>query len=241
MKIVSAHQPAYMPWLGYFHKMLLCDEFVVMDDVQYEKNSFINRNKILLNTSSVWLTVPVATKDYKTRTIRDMKVVDHKWKRKHVASIEQSYRKAPHFDAVMPIVAQTLNQDSDFLIDYTNAFLTGVISYLDIATTIHWASEMDIRSKKLDYVIELTGKLEGSVFVFGELGKDYADESVLEAAGIRPYFQAYDHPEYRQNANEFVPYLGVVDALFFCGKETLDLISVGNMTIDTLRSNISTP
>lgn len=230
MKVISAHQPAYLPWFGYFHKILLSDAFVVMDDVQFEKNSFINRNKILQNGNGTWLTMPVITKDYKTKTIRDIKVMDQRWKRKHLMSIEQSYKKYECFAEVMPLISKTLTVESEFMVDYTNAFLHETMAFLGLSTPISFASELNIEARKLDYVIELTKKMGGDVFVFGSQGKDYADETLLKEEGIQPYFQAYTHPTYPQRTEEFVPYLSILDALFSLGDKTLDLIEEGNMT-----------
>jgi hypothetical protein len=98
--IVSAHQPAYNPWLGLLHKILLSDIFIVMDDVQFEKNSFINRNKILQNANEVMLTIPVKTKEYKNKQIREIEVLDNTWIIKHLKSIEQSYNKAKNFEVL---------------------------------------------------------------------------------------------------------------------------------------------
>ena len=235
MKIVAAHQPAYIPWLGYFHKMLLCDEFVIMDDVQFEKNSFINRNKILQNKKAIWLTIPVATKDYRLKSIREIKISNDQWKRKHLMSIEQGYKKYACFEEIMPIAEEVLQTNSAFLIDYTNRFLFQIIEYLGIDIPITYASDLAIASNKLDYVIELTKRLKGDMFVFGALGKDYADEKILTKHNITPYFQQYDHPEYKQPTTEFVPYLSVLDLLFSYGKTTLHIIHQGNISKNDLR------
>lgn len=235
MKIISAHQPAYLPWLGYFHKIMISDTFVLMDDVQYEKNSFISRNKVLQGAKPFWLTVPVITKDYKKKTIRDIKLLDQKWKRKHLMSIQQSYKKAPFFEEVMPLVEESLSVDSSFLIDHTNAQLKIWLSYLEIDAELKWASELDIQSRKLEYVIELTQKVEGNIFVFGGKGKDYADTDILAAAQIKPHFQEYHHPQYDQGNFEFVPYMSVIDGMFRVGKGLKDLIMANNINSDQLR------
>lgn len=238
MKIVSAHQPAYMPWLGYFHKIMLSDVFVIMDDVQFEKNSFINRNKVLQGDNPFWLTVPVITKDYKERTIRDMKVLDQKWRRKHLMSIQQSYKKAPFYDEVMPVLEEALSLESDFLIDHTNAQLSAFLQYLGIETELVFASSLDIAARKLDYVIELTQKTKGDVFVFGGQGKDYADTEILTNAGVKPYFQEYNHPQYEQVNKTFVPYMSVIDGMFRVGQALKDLIISDNITKGELLQNV---
>lgn len=228
MKIVSAHQPAYIPWLGYFHKVVLCDEFAVMDDVQFEKNSFTNRNTVLANGNPVMLTIPIATKDAAQQKIRDMRIADQRWKVKHLRTIEQSYRKQPYFHDVFPLIEKPLASDSNRFIDYSNPIFFGVLDYLGIKTKIRFASELQIASKKLDYVIELTKKLQGDMFVFGALGREYADVEVLKAGGVAAYFQDYHHPVYEQGRPEFASHLSIIDLLMRQGKKTLEILQQGN-------------
>ena len=196
--IISAHQPAYNPWLGFIHKIFLSDIFVVMDDVQFEKNSFINRNKILQNSNEVMLTIPVKTKDYKSKTLREIEVVDARWQIKHLKNIEQAYRKSKKFDVIFENLKKVYEIKSNYLIDYTNAYLDFIVNYLEINTKIVFASDLEINTKKLDYVIELTQKLDGNFFVFGSQGKDYADVGYMQKKNIRAYFQEYSHPTYTQ-------------------------------------------
>lgn len=235
--IISAHQPAYNPWLGFIHKILLSDIFVVMDDVQFEKNSFINRNKILQNSNEVMLTVPVKTKDYKSKTLKEIEIADKAWQTKHLKSIKQSYRKSPMFEEVFEEVKNIYEQKSNFLIDYTNAYLDFITKYLDIPTKIIFASELDIKSKKLDYVIELTKKLGGEIFVFGNLGKDYADTDYMQSNGVNPYFQDYNHPTYTQQSQSFHPYMGILDIIFNENRDTIkDIILNNNITKNELKA-----
>ena len=96
--ILSAHQPAYLPWLGYFDKIIKSDVFVFLDTVQFEKNSFINRNKIKTPQGSVWLTVPVKLKGHLDVPLLKIEI-DHKinWQKNHLKSIYLNYKKAPHY------------------------------------------------------------------------------------------------------------------------------------------------
>lgn len=241
--IISAHQPAYLPWLGFFHKILLSDVFVVMDDVQFEKNSFTNRNKIVAAGQEVMLTIPVRQKGHTAKTVSQIEISDQRWRKKHLRSIEQAYRKAPGFETVFEMVAAVLNMEYPLLIDYTNRLTRAFLEYLDIGTTILFASDLKIRSQKLEYVIELTEKAaapggsvkieeqEERVFVFGSLGKDYADENRLGQVGIRPYFQNYQHPQYRQTSSTFMPYMSILDLIFNEPKGSLqEIILSGNTT-----------
>jgi hypothetical protein len=234
--IISAHQPAYNPWLGYIHKILLSDIFVIMDDVQFEKNSFINRNKILQNNNEIMLTIPVKTKNYKTKRIKDIEVLENNWRIKHLRSIEQSYKKSINFEIVFDKLKNIYELNSKYLIDYTNAYLEFIIDYLKIDIKIMYASDLNIKSKKLDYVCELNDKLNGDIFIFGALGKNYANLDYLKEKNIIPYFQSYNHPKYTQMSSEFHPYMGIIDLIFNEKKEYIkDIILRDNITKKEIR------
>jgi hypothetical protein len=96
--ILSIHQPGYMPWLGYFYRIAQSDRFVYLDTVQFERNSFINRNRIKTAKGPMWLTVPVCLQDHFGKTIAETEIdARQDWKRKHLRSIEQSYARAAGF------------------------------------------------------------------------------------------------------------------------------------------------
>src|ERR1035437_9913354 len=96
--ILAVHQPQYLPWLGYFHKIANCDLFLFLDDVQYKKREFQNRNRIKTPSGDLWLTIPVITKGHFTQNIKDVQInKEEKWESQHWDSIVQNYSKAAHF------------------------------------------------------------------------------------------------------------------------------------------------
>jgi hypothetical protein len=226
--IISAHQPAYNPWLGLIHKILISDIFVVMDDVQFEKNSFINRNKILQNNNELMITIPVKTKDYKNKTIKEIETLDNRWQIKHLKSIEQSYRKSKNFHIVYEQLKVIYQCKSNYLIDHTNLYLKFIVDYLELDTKIIFASDLNIISKKLDYVCELTKRLDGDSFIFGSLGREYADLEYLKERSIKPYFQDYTHPIYSQLSTEFHRSMGIIDLLFNEDRKNIKKIILSN-------------
>ena len=97
--IISAHQPAYLPWCGYFQRISMSDVFVILDEVQFEKNSFTNRNQIKTSNGVFWLTVPVRLKGHLSSNIKQIEISDNgQWAKKHWKTIKQNYLKAPFFD-----------------------------------------------------------------------------------------------------------------------------------------------
>src|SRR5580692_6234135 len=101
MTILAAHQPSFLPWLGYLDKLAKADVFVVMDDLQYEAQNFQNRNRVKLNHGTTWLTVPLVAGTQSDRIVD--KRIQHQasakehWQRRNWTTLETHYRRAPFF------------------------------------------------------------------------------------------------------------------------------------------------
>jgi len=218
--MLTAHQPAYLPWLGYFQKMILSSEYIILDKVQFEKNSFINRNRIKSSSGPVWLTVPVLTKGYHEKTILDMKINNtSKWRKKHWLTLLNNYKRAPFFSQYSDFFEDMYAKNWEKLIDLTDYSTRFFIKELDIETYFIKLSALEVESKKQDLVIDICKKRKANSFLFGSQGKDYVDNEKFENENIEIYFQDYEHPTYNQQWGEFIPYLSIVDLLFNEGPE----------------------
>lgn len=230
--ILTAHQPAYMPWLGYFHKVALADNFVMLDSVQFEKNSFTNRNKIKTSNGEAWLTIPVEMKGHLDKQINEIQMdTKSNWKKKHWNTLLLNYKKAPHFDKYSGFFEKYYLNESNNLYDFIQLSSNFFFEELKITPNTKKLSELNVESKKQDLIIDLCKKTDSNTFVFGALGKNYADKTLFDSNSISIYFQEYKHPSYQQLWGEFVPYMGIVDALFNLGAErTKEVIFEGNIT-----------
>lgn len=210
--IMSAHQPAYLPWLGYFDKIKRSDIFVFLDTVQYEKNSFTNRNRIKTKDGSIWLSIPVIKTDHFDKKMDEMPIDKRVcWQRKHLNSIQMSYAKAPRFKELFPGLKELYSKDYDYLVDATWDHLMFWLEILDIKTKIVKSSSLDIHSKKSDFVLDLCEATGADYYISGALGRDYLEVDKFEEKGVHVEFQSYQHPVYRQLYGEFVPNMGIVD------------------------------
>lgn len=230
--ILTAHQPAYMPWLGYFHKIALTDNFVLLDDVQFEKNSFTNRNKIKTSNGEAWLTIPVEMKGHLDKKISDIQM-DSKsnWKRKHWSSLLMNYKKAPFFNQYTDFFEKYYTLETNNLFDFIKVSSDFLFKELKILPATKKLSELSIDAKKQDLILDMCKATNSNAFVFGALGKNYADKNLFDENGISIYFQEYKHPVYPQLWGDFVPYMGVIDALFNLGPErSREIIFEGNIT-----------
>lgn len=217
-RTVSIHQPAYLPWLGYFDKIRQSDLFIYLDTVQFQKNSFQNRNKIRTSEGWIWLTVPVETKGrlYSTE-IKDLTINNRaNWRRKHLESIRTNYRKATHFDDVFGWIAPYYEKPWDRLSDLCFEMMIDCTMRLGLETKIVRASEQfSVEGAKSDLVLELCKAAGATRYLSGSLGRDYLDLGSFADAGIEVDFQNYQHPQYPQAYPGFESGMGVVD-LFMC-------------------------
>lgn len=210
--IMSAHQPAYLPWLGYFDKIRRSDVFVFLDTVQYEKNSFTNRNQIKTANGPVWLSIPVIKTNHFEKIMSEMPLdKNYPWQKKHLNAIRLSYKKARNFDDLYPKLERLYAKDYDSLVDATWDHLMFWLELLNIETKIIKSSSLDISSKKSDLVFDLCRKTGADHYISGIMGKNYLDVERFTDAGIMVEFQDYKHPVYPQLYGDFIPNMGIVD------------------------------
>lgn len=233
--ILTAHQPVYLPWLGLFHKIALADLFISFDQVQYQIYDWNNRNRIKTHQGPIWLTVPVLRKGHLERTISDIEINNAEpWTRKHWRSLQLAYGKAPHFKRYADFFEDTYARRWDTLVELNIYMLRWFLETLNIRVPVHSAGEWQFRGEKSALVLDMCLQVGTKQFIFGAQGRNYADVSAFEAAGVKPYFQDYAHPIYPQLFGEFVSHLSVVDLLFNCGDESRDILLSGNQKREDL-------
>ncbi|MGG3887910.1 WbqC family protein [Metabacillus fastidiosus] len=234
--IITAHQPSYLPWLGYFHKLALSDVFIHLDQVQFEKNSFINRNKIITSSGPIWLTVPVKHKKHFEKEIKEIEINNElDWKKKHWKSIYYNYKSAPYFHLYSDFFEDAYNREWCYISELNIYLCEKIIDLLGISANIKEMSKEKITGKKNDLILNICSSFDAEIFIFGKQGADYADQSLFKKNRIQTYFQNYNHPKYNQvNNNGFTPYMSIIDLLFNEGPNTLDILMSSNISRDQL-------
>lgn len=229
--ILTAHQPVYLPWLGLFHKIALADTFVSFNQVQYLAKDWNNRNLIKAPQGPLWLTVPVLRKGYLEKTISEIEINNNEpWQRKHWRSLEGNYRRAPYFAKYADFFEDVYRREWRLLTDLNDTMLKWFLDTLGIRVRFLDASEYRFEGAKSALVLDMCRQLGASTYIFGALGKDYADVTAFERAGVGVVFQDYRHPEYPQQGGPFLPNLSVVDLLFNCGERSGEILMSGNLS-----------
>lgn len=221
-RLIAIHQPNYAPWLGWFHKVARADCFVLLDDAQYSKGSYINRVRILENGEPKWLTIPV--KVPLGTAIADVIPSDPYWPSKHLSRLRNAYRGAACFRQVWPDIETLIGgAPADNLAAGNRHIITGLCERLSIGCQFFNATNHPSKHglKADDRLIELIGQTAGArsaVYLSGQGGRKYQDEEKFAAAGIGLSYTNFDPPTYAQaGADVFIPGLGIFDALFQIG------------------------
>lgn len=227
--ILSINQPAYLPWLGYYQRIALSDIFVLLDHVQFEKNSFINRNKIRTAQGWCWLTIPLKTKGkFGELNIDSIEIQTGNWNKKHLESIRMNYSKAVYFSKYFPELEEIYNREWTLLDPLLVEMNVLFMKWLGIKTKVIRSSEMGILSNKSDLVLDICREIKAEVYFSGALGKDYLEQESFAKEGIKIIFQNYKHPIYSQRFPSFEPYMTVLDLIMNHGDSSLGILMEGN-------------
>ena len=224
--IISINQPAYLPWLGYFERIAASDLHIVLDHVQFEKNSFTNRNKARTREGSTWLTVPLATKGhFGDLAIQNLAfAANDPWRKKHWATLRMNYARAPFFAAYAPAYEALYGREWAGFMPMVRAFLEQHLRDLGITTPLRYSSELHVAGAKSELVLNLCRAAGADTYLSGALGRDYLDEASFTAAGLAVRYQDYAHPVYAQVQPGFEPFMGVLDLIFNHGPASLDVL-----------------
>jgi len=229
---LSILQPSYLPWLGFFDQMHRADSFVFLDDVQFTRRDWRNRNKIRTPNGWSWLTVPVLQKSRFTQLLKETRIDNSiPWRRKHGEAIRSHYAKAPYFDLYFPALESVYNKRWDFLLDLCYETLGILQQALGIQVSLLKASEIGIKAVKKEKILALCQTLKASHYLTGDSAQDYLCQEDFDPLGIVLEMQNYRHPSYHQRYPDFVPYLSVIDLLFNEGEQSLAILSGTNRKI----------
>ena len=227
---LAIHQPEFLPWLGFFYKMSLADEYIILDHVQFKKRYFENRNKILSPQGvESWISVPVITKGRYTQAINEVEIDNSRnWKNKFLATIEHYYSKSKYFYTYFnELNSIIVAYDGNRLVDLNIALINFFRKHLYITCPLRFSSEMigsDWHHLGSDLILQLCLLAGAEVYLCGPSGKDYLKLEEFSAQGIGIEWLAYQHPRYVQLSQEFVPYLSTLDLLFNYGEDSMAIL-----------------
>lgn len=221
--IVAIHQPHYLPWLRYVDKIARSDIFVLLDDAQYTKNCWQNRNKIKTARGWMYLTVPVL--DPFGKQIRDVRInTQERWRAKHWNALRTNYARAPYFRRHASAFEALYRREWETLHELNVVLLTLLLDLLGIRTPLVRSSELGVPGRGSERVADICARLGATVYLSGDYAAgNHLDARALAARGIAIQLQGWECVEYPQQhmGAGFVPDLSIVDLLFNQGEDSL--------------------
>jgi hypothetical protein len=227
--IVAIHQPCFMPWLGYLHRMAQADLFVVLDHVQFEKANYQNRTRIRMQGpegyEARWLTVPVLQRSQKESILE--KELDNRlegprhWSAVQLSTLRHAYREARFTSLYLPALKDIFSARWDRLVDLDLALLEVLRDAFGIRTPLVRSSELGAQGAKSELILELCEKVGADTFLGGMGGsREYLDREAFQRAGVGVAWQEFRHPVYPQSGSgPFIAGLSSIDLLLNCGPQ----------------------
>lgn len=221
--LITIHQPQYLPWLGYLDKIDKADIFVILDNVQFKKNEWQNRNRIKTAQGWQWITVPVLFRF--PEKINEVRINNKtNWSRKHLQALITNYSQSIYFDNYKSFFENVFSRSWDRLVDINVEIIKFLISALGLKTKLVLSSDLKVREESTERLIDICKILNGNKYLVGKDGNNYMNLDLFDKEGIDLIFQDFKHPEYNQLFGDFEPYMSAVDLLFNCGDNSLKIL-----------------
>jgi hypothetical protein len=240
---VAISQPTYLPWLGYFDLIDQVDQFVFLDSVQFEKRSWQQRNRIKGPNGLILLTVPVKVKGQFEQSIAQVAISDPQEWRKHLRSIEMSYRRAKFFEKYWVAFSEVLETswETGSLAELNIALIRWCMRQLGVEKPIVRSSQMPCAGKRSELLAEICKQLRADCYLSALGSAEYLleEEGEFATRQIEVRFQHYVHPDYEQQFPPFIPYASVIDMIFNLGDDSMAALRSGRrapFTTSELRS-----
>ncbi len=222
-KIVAIHQPDFMPWLGFFNKLVKADIFVILDHVINRPNDGIwtKRVKIIVNKQAQWITIPVIKPkgvEFTAINTWEIQLNDKRNIKKLSQTIVTNYKKAPFFHEVFYLVENYFIDTEKLLAIRNMKFINKICEKTGIKTPIIFSSDLNCKKKSTYLLIEICNKVTADTYICGGGADSYQQDEKFEKVNIELVYQNFQHPIYNQfNTDKFIPGLSIIDSLMNLG------------------------
>lgn len=227
---VAISQPTYLPWLGYFDLIDQVDAFVILDSVQFEKQSWQQRNRIKTPTGLQWLTVPVIFRGRLGQAIKEVEIRETDFWHDHLRAIELNYRRAPYFENYFDqLSSKVMCGPGTRLADLNVRLIEWLMSVLGIQTKLIFASQLNQRGKRTELLANICVALGSEQYISPPGSAVYllAEKEKLIRQNVELCFQRYEHPQYRQAFPPFCPQASIIDLIFNEGPRSMEIVRAG--------------
>lgn len=214
---VAISQPTYLPWIGYLDLIDQVDLFVVLDNVQFAKRSWQQRNRIKTRRGLQWLTVPVVCSGRFDQSIEDVQICEPNFSTEHIRAIEHAYHRSQFFAQYFPELAQRIERNrAGLLVDLNLDLIQWAMGVLGVTSPLVRASSLSVTGKRTELLASICEAVGATHYISPRGSADYLipEQDLIRSRGIEISFQTYEHPEYFQLSPPFVPFASIIDLIF---------------------------
>ena len=223
---ISILQPSFLPWLGYFKIIQKSDVVVFLDDVQFDKRSWQQKNIIKTVKGPLNLTIPVLTKNKFDQKINEV-LIDYKkdFIKKHLTTIKQNYSKSKYFELYFDFIEKIYNQKHKYLFHLNMEFILFFMEKIfHVQKKIYFSSDLNVKTKKSQLILDICLKFNSTQYICASGSKNYLDENAFYNKKIKIEYNNYIHPHYKQLYGDFISNLSSLDLVMNEGPNSWNII-----------------
>ena len=220
MTVIGISQSNYIPWKGYFDFINDCDIFVFLDEVQYTKRDWRNRNLIKTNHGLKWLTIPVGNNI--NRKIFEVKPINNNWVEHHQKSIQMSYAGCKYYKDFKFLIDKIYKTNKyNSLSELNQRSISLICEFLKIKTLLIDSRDIKTSSDKNQRLIDIIKHFNCKNYISGPTAKNYLDKNLFDSNGINIFWKEYlNYPEYKQRFDGFFHNVTILDLIFNTGPKS---------------------
>ena len=222
----AVHQPNYLPWSGFFHKMASCDVLIILDNVQYSRRSFCNRTQVKSPSGALWLTLPIVKGPVEQEINQTRLFEPSKHLSRNFETLRHLYARAPYFSLLESELRLIYHQPWEFLLPFNLNLIRILANILEITTPIILASNLGKPpADKNQRIIFLCQQLGADTYLSGIGAKAYNDPQSFITAGLTLEYQSFQPPVYSQGKGDFISGLSIIDLIAYAGPKSRQLLT----------------
>ena len=227
--VISFNQPAFIPWGGFFARLLRSDRMVLLDDTLLARGfTFVNRNRLKGPEGEVWITVPLKRKGRGRQKIKDLEIHEKgRWQKKFPATLRHYYGHSAYFEPVFEEIGRAVDKPGRGFLEMALALLQILKTRLEIDRDVLLQSATGITGKGTSLLVSIAQSLSADEVILPYGSEKAVECSPFEKQGIKVRSLRYLPPQYPQFWGEFLPNLSALDLLLCCGKEGRVIIEKG--------------
>ena len=212
----AIHQPDYLPYPGFFYKILHSDVFIFLDDAQFSNNGGHDKNIIKTPHGVQSLKIPVEqTLGDKINAVRTKDELN--WKAKHLNAVYQNYKDAVFFNSVFPVFEDALKPRCNTIAELNAAIIQRFCSESGLKNKFLKSSDMQINTKRTQRIYDICRAVNADTYFSGTGAMAYQSSQAFAENGIRLVYSTYTPNEYPQLWGGFIKNLSILDYVMNCG------------------------